>query len=477
MKNQSEYPKYNQERRYLLIFAGSLAVCLLILTVVLVVLLLQPSASGQTTLQAVPLATLQAANPTLPPTQPATTVKLVNFPSPVVTVATTAPATTVNSVLTSIPTTAVVTSATTATTTTPFASMSSPTVYPVTTARPVITATVLPSLLPTTPASLVITSPVVATASSPAALKSGLAISNLPDGRLKATLSDLHLTVEYEASSWAATNLNEFVSSWQEAYTYVSQRLHFQTPINMTFVLRTDGSGEPLGLGVRGFSDVPKATIYQLYDGTGDKIDREYITAHELGHMVIFKKVGWGVNLMLIEGYAMYASEEFLRRDGLVTLHDFAVAAYQQDRLVSLGSLSLPNANFNGRLIDRVDYDQAGSFVSWLIETYGMEKFEKVYTTAGYTNVYSKTLKDLTQEWTNFLAQRSKTKPLAFDSALYFKYLNKISQAYVNLYAKAAKNANQLDAATYKAIDAARLEIDRHHYAAADALLQNAGLS
>jgi hypothetical protein len=216
---------------------------------------------------------------------------------------------------------------------------------------------------------------------------------------------------------------------------------------------------------VRGFSDVAKSRVYQLYDSSGDSSDRRYITAHEMGHMVAYKKWGQGANLMLIEGLAMYASDEFLKRAGLITLHDFAVATNQQSRLVPIAQLSAaPEAEFNGRLTGRVNYDLAGSFVSWLIETYGLDKFGEVYTTGRYVPIYNKTVEQLNQEWLKFLDSRNKSQPIKFDSTKYFGYLDRVSLGYLKLYARAAQNNDRLNQSAYDAIDEARLYLERLDY-------------
>jgi len=290
-------------------------------------------------------------------------------------------------------------------------------------------------------------------------------ISLLPSGLLQAGLPDLGLMVVYEPNSFAASHLSEFLANWKEASDYVKERLKLKTAITMTIELRTDGAPQPLGLGVRGFSDVAKGYVYQLYDGSGDSLDRRYITAHEMGHMVAYKKWGAGANLMLIEGLAMYASDEFLRQAGFITLDDFAVAANQQKRLVSIAQLSTaPEAEFNGRLTGRVNYDLAGSFVSWLIETYGLDKFGVVYTTGRYVPVYNKTLEQLNQEWIKFLENRSKNQSVKFDSTTYFGFLDRVSLDYLKLYARVTQNNDRLNQSAYDTIDKARLYLDRLDY-------------
>lgn len=205
-------------------------------------------------------------------------------------------------------------------------------VFPTNTAQAtttIITPTPIPTPLPTATKE---PSP-TATATPIATMPTPDKRVNLPGGKVQEEWSKLNLTVIYEPNSFGAANLGEFIQNWQEAQKYVRDRLKVETIFPMTFELRTDGAPDPLGLGVRGFSDVLKDRIYQLYDGSGDKDDRKYITAHELGHLFFYNKIGWGANIMLAEGIAMYASDEFLRKSGFITVHDFATALYLQKRL------------------------------------------------------------------------------------------------------------------------------------------------
>ncbi len=290
----------------------------------------------------------------------------------------------------------------------------------------------------------------------------------LAGGTLRTDYPALGLSVLYPAGTFAATHLEEFAEDWSEAGRYVHAQLQESAPIAMTVELRADGAADPLGLGVRGYSEPQDGRMYQLYDASGDRGDREYITAHELGHMLIYPKLGWGANLMLKEGIAMYGSDEFLRRDQVVTVNDFAVAAYLQHRLTSAVALSAPSAGFHGRLIDRADYDLSGSFVSFLIDTYGMDKFDQVYPTANYSLVYGKPLQQLNQKWIDFLITSSERQPLTFDPARYFSFLDRVAGDYTRLYADAEQRQERLNQPAYQAVDAARLDVDRHDYATAE---------
>jgi hypothetical protein len=286
----------------------------------------------------------------------------------------------------------------------------------------------------------------------------------LSGGRRELSLPTLGLRVIYPTGTFAASHLAEFVDNWQEANQEDRTRLQFQGAAPMTVELRADGAADPLGLGVRGYSEPAQQQMFQLYDGSGDPGDRAYITAHELGHMLIYPKLGWGANLMLSEGAAMFASDGFLRRDNVLTVDQFADAAYLTQRLTPAMTLSAPNAGFHGRLVDRSDYDFSGSFVSFLINTYGLARFDRVYPTANYGAVYGKSLSQLNAEWLAYLGAQVKAHPLTFDPARYFTYLDRVENDYGRLYAAAQQHGDRLNQTAYAAVDAARLAVDRQDY-------------
>ncbi|NTU47296.1 hypothetical protein HGA88_06765 [Candidatus Roizmanbacteria bacterium] len=360
---------------------------------------------------------------------------------------------------------------------------------PIPTATPVPTVTRMPTIIPTITSTLTATPTVKISPTTTPVVTSMPTVTPVPsiqqptftpvpapssqqpfkrgDGKMEKDLPDIGLTVIYESNSFGASHSDEFINNWKDAISGVKNNLRYTNNFSMVFELRTDGAPDPLGLGVRGFSEVGNAKIYQLYDGSGNAADREYITAHELGHLVMYKKTGSvGANTMLSEGIAMYASDIYLQRAGLTSIHDFAVAAYLQNRVVSATTMSSATQNgFNGRLLARDYYDLGGSFVQWLINTYGYDSFVRVYPTANYTSVYGKNIATLNQEWMNYLDRESKT-PLSFNSSTFFSLLDRLEKDYVQLYNKAGNNNNRLDQNAYAAIDRARLEIDSHNFSA-----------
>lgn len=100
--------------------------------------------------------------------------------------------------------------------------------------------------------------------------------------------------------------------------------------------------------------------------------------------------------------------------------------------------------------------------------------FDRAYPAADYAAAYGKSLGQLEQEWIAFLADRTKSRPLAFDPMTYFAALDRLPRDYVRLFALAARHGGHLDGPAHRAVDAARLAVDRHDAATAQRQFQPA---
>ena len=120
-----------------------------------------------------------------------------------------------------------------------------------------------------------------------------------------------------------------------------------------------------------------------------------------------------------------------------------------------------------GRLPQRYPYDEAGSFVGYLIPTYGLSAFKRVYTSGDYTGVYGKDLPTLEREWRTYLRSGRATGPFASDSRRYLNGIEAVQAAYERLYA-ALESGRRVPLGAYRTLDAARIAADRAEYVATD---------
>lgn len=129
--------------------------------------------------------------------------------------------------------------------------------------------------------------------------------------------------------------------------------------------------------------------------------------AHEITHLVAGQSRG-APGGFLDEGLAVFVQEKFklpgdrsfpnMGRD----VHEETVRwSRQYDRLVPLAETHQARWLAGGPR-DLI-YLQAGSFVRFLVETQGLEKFMSLYEGQGYVAVYGRELGALEKEWLEFL--------------------------------------------------------------------------
>ena len=147
-------------------------------------------------------------------------------------------------------------------------------------------------------------------------------------------------------------------------------------------------------------ADVAKPWLNQIYI-SADSYDQTL--RHELAHVFtagfgtgIFK-VADDLNPAMIEGAAVAASPFYNEN----TIHYMAKLAYQSGYKIKIEHL-FSGLNFFSS-VSSLSYIYAGSFSKFLIDTYGVYKFEKLYSNMNFNEVYNKPVKEITKAYYDFL--------------------------------------------------------------------------
>jgi hypothetical protein len=147
-------------------------------------------------------------------------------------------------------------------------------------------------------------------------------------------------------------------------------------------------------------ADVAKPWLQQIYISS-DSYDQTL--KHELAHVFtrefgtgIFK-VADGLNPALIEGAAVAGAPFF----GDNTIHYMAKLAYQNGYKVKIEHL-FSGLNFFGS-VSSLSYIYAGSFSKFLIDTYGVKKFEQLYSDLDFKRIYNKSSDEISKEYYKFI--------------------------------------------------------------------------
>ena len=145
------------------------------------------------------------------------------------------------------------------------------------------------------------------------------------------------------------------------------------------------------------------------------------VLKHELAHVftVPWSPLKVSLKIGLHEGIAVAADWE----EGRLTAHQWAKAMRQMEIAPPLSAIM--GIGFWGHAGSR-SYLLAGSFVRFLVDTYGIEKFKKVFPTGNFVKHYGKDLQSLETEWIDFLTG----VPLRDDDINYTAYRLKQRSAF-----------------------------------------------
>lgn len=148
-------------------------------------------------------------------------------------------------------------------------------------------------------------------------------------------------------------------------------------------------------------ADAAKPWLNQIY------VNKDNFTStlkHEIAHCFagefgwsIFK-VAYMANPLLTEGAAMAAESEYDEND----LHYLAALAYNNEYKIELEEL-FSTIGFFTRT-SSLSYIYAGSFSSYLIENYGVEKYRKLYGNLNFLETYSIPENEIIENYYNFLS-------------------------------------------------------------------------
>jgi hypothetical protein len=131
---------------------------------------------------------------------------------------------------------------------------------------------------------------------------------------------------------------------------------------------------------------------------------------HEVTHIVAPSRGRSG--RFLDEGLGIYMQEKFGGPDDRTypnmgrDLHEETARLVQEyGKIIPLKNAEAVRADITKSFARGVAYIEEGSFVRHLIETYGLEKFMKVYEGDRYENVYGKEFGFLAEEWRERIAK------------------------------------------------------------------------
>lgn len=291
----------------------------------------------------------------------------------------------------------------------------SPTVSPTATTPPTVTPDTVatsratPSATPGTP--LRVATPRASTAGTPAQARPGPAVYPTQPRALGQPAAQTEHYRFYDPEGAHGATIALYLAEAEAIYAYVAGRTGLEASAPIPVVLQTQSPSDCAARGVA-YRDGARVGIFV---GPATPVEQlRMVLAHETVHILHFPYAAPDLDLTLGEGFANWASLRYWSEWKGVAHFDDEVRAY----LVDGRYVPVDNPPADCTIVGRdIIYNERASFVGFLIDRYGMERFlaasdtsvrtarAGLPTVADYDAVYDASLAALIDEWLASLAQ------------------------------------------------------------------------
>ncbi len=179
----------------------------------------------------------------------------------------------------------------------------------------------------------------------------------------------------------------------------IEQKTKLSTPDNLITYIFKDANQKGALFGSKA-ANVAKPWMNQIFL---DYNSAENTLEHELTHIYAAQiggtpfKIADSFNMAMLEGYAMAIEDNYSGYD----IHYMALLAKESGYIFNIPEL-FSRFNFF-KQTSSLSYITAGSFVKYLIETYGIEKVNSLYQDLDFNKYLAKNLTELSGEYVKFL--------------------------------------------------------------------------
>lgn len=228
---------------------------------------------------------------------------------------------------------------------------------------------------------------------------------------LRGVLRTQHFIIYYDKSI-SRNEIENLGLHHEFYYTEVSSYLKARPDEKITSFIFANPEQKKRLLGSEA-ADVAKPWLRYIYINYDNY---ENTLKHEIAHCISADfgvtpfKVANLINPAMIEGIATAADDNFNEN----TIHYMAGLAYNHGYRFPIAEL-FKGLNFFGGL-STISYIYSGSFVKYLIDTYGINRFKSVYQSGNFELVYRKNLSQLEAEYLAFIRDFGKNN---YHQALY----------------------------------------------------------
>ena len=224
--------------------------------------------------------------------------------------------------------------------------------------------------------------------------------------------------------------------------------------------------------GCQGFAFSDRRQVFILQDGSMADDEFQALLTHEVGHVIAGDHIALPhvATLFLAEGLATWLMTPDLVAQGYIEPRQIAAWAWKVGLVPSF--FELRKARFEGRTAARAEYDPAASFTQYVIETYGIDAYKRIYDGELPDDAMGRSYQQLEAEWHGWLAAWADNSVNGVNAETWWAAAQVVIQGFDTLYADPASVSQE----QYAQLATARVALNKGELEAATALMQASGL-
>jgi len=208
--------------------------------------------------------------------------------------------------------------------------------------------------------------------------------------------------------------------------------------------------------GCQGFAASDLHQVFVLQDGSVAMDELQGLITHEIAHVIAGNHIALPNSLFFAEGFATYLMDDDVQAAGYITSIQSAAWAYQAGVLPTLAFLR-DDATYEGRVRRRLEYDAAGSFSRFVVDTYGVEAYSELYRTRVPEQILGVDWQELEQQWHAYLQPYATAVINGVDGPTWWNVAQNVALGFGALY----DNPEAASVEDYGALTVARLALYR----------------
>jgi hypothetical protein len=226
-------------------------------------------------------------------------------------------------------------------------------------------------------------------------------------------------------------------------------------------------------VGCQGYAFSDFRQVFILQDGSMADDEFQALLTHEIGHVIAGDHIALPhvATLFLAEGLATWLMTPDLVAQGYIEPRQIAAWAWKMGIIPPI--FELRKAKFEGRTGARAEYDPAASFSQYVIETYGMEGYKRIYDGELPDDAMGRTYEQLEQEWHGWLAAWADNTVNGVTAEAWWGAAQVVTRGFEVLYADPSSVTQE----QYAQLATARVALNRGELEHSLALMEASGLA